>query len=277
MLRKNRVRDDELASGRLVGEYDQTGALIQEIVWLNDVPVASIRTDQSGGAVGVFYIHTDHLNAPSKITRPSDNAVIWRWDHDPYGNGVPNQDPDGNGLQLAMNLRFPGQYADQETGLFYNYFRDYDPATGRYVQSDPIGLDGGINTYAYVESDPINDVDPFGLKRGGGAATAEKYSGKYCGSGWSFSLVPESFRFGAANFSQACKNHDTCYGTCGKNKAECDAKLKSDMMAACSSKLGPGSRMTGACYLQAHRYFQAVDTFGGEAYQKAQSKCTNCK
>ncbi len=79
-------------AGHLLGEYDQAGNLIQELVWLNDIPVATIRTDQSGGSVGVFYIHTDHLNAPAKITRPSDNAIIWRWDHDPYGNGAPNQD-----------------------------------------------------------------------------------------------------------------------------------------------------------------------------------------
>ena len=163
-LRKNRVRYDELASGQLVGEYDATGELIQEIVWLNDIPVATIRTDQGGSTAGVFYIHTDHLNAPSKVTRPSDNAVIWRWDHDPFGNGVPNQDPDGNGLQLTMNLRFPGQYFDPETGLYYNDNRYYDPATGRYVTSDPIGLIGGsFSTYSYVNNNPTGLVDEDGL------------------------------------------------------------------------------------------------------------------
>jgi RHS repeat-associated protein len=61
------------------------------------------------------------------------------------------------------NLRFPGQYEDVETGTYYNYFRDYDPATGRYVQSDPIGLKGGINTFGYVRSLPLKLVDPQGL------------------------------------------------------------------------------------------------------------------
>jgi RHS repeat-associated protein len=150
-------------AGHLLGEYDGTGNRIEELVWLGDIPVASIRTNQSGNA-GVFYIHTDHLNAPMRLTEPATNTIIWRWDHDPFGNGAPDEDPDGNGLVARLNLRFPGQYYDAESGLSYNYFRDYDPATGRYTTSDPIGLAGGINTYAYVRGNPIRFIDPYGLQ-----------------------------------------------------------------------------------------------------------------
>ncbi len=148
-------------SGHLLGEYDGSGTLIEETVWLGEIPVGTLKPNGSGG-VNIFYVHTDHLNTPRRITRPSDNAFVWRWDSDPFGTTAPNQNPSGLGT-FTYNLRFPGQYYMAETGLNQNVNRDYDPLTGKYIESDPIGLRGGINTYAYAYDNPIRFVDPQGL------------------------------------------------------------------------------------------------------------------
>ena len=84
-------------------------------------------------------------------------AVVWQTEQTPFGEVTQTTGT------LAQPPRFPGQYADPETGYSYNYFRDYDPSVGRYVQSDPIGLDGGINTYGYALQNSINNYDPKGL------------------------------------------------------------------------------------------------------------------
>jgi len=110
----------------------------------------------------LYFIHTDHLDTPRTIANGAQQTV-WRWDNDDaFGNNAPNENPSALG-SFTCNLRFPGQYFDKETNLHYNYFRDYDPSIGRYVQSDPIGLDGGINTYGYVGGNPLFFVDPLGL------------------------------------------------------------------------------------------------------------------
>ncbi|MDD2721394.1 MAG: RHS domain-containing protein [Gallionella sp.] len=116
-----------------------------------------------------YYIHADHLDTPRQITDTQGN-VVWQWDNtDPFGNNMPNDNPNGAG-QFSFNLRFPGQYADRETNTYYNVNRDYDPALGRYVESDPIGLMGGINTFAYVGGNPLKYVDPTGQSALGAAA-----------------------------------------------------------------------------------------------------------
>ncbi len=88
---------------------------------------------------------------------------MWKWDAvEPFGNNPANENPSGLGT-FQMNLRHPGQYYDQEVNTFYNYHRDYDPVTGRYRQADPIGLEGGLNTYGYAGAQPLRFVDPEGL------------------------------------------------------------------------------------------------------------------
>ncbi len=140
---------------QLIGEYDQNGAAIQETIYLGNLPVAVIKQGN------LYRLYADHLNTPRAIT-DTTNKVVWRWQSDAFGTTAANEDADGDGTQFNYNLRFPGQYLDQETGLHYNYFRDYNPHTGRYVQSDPIGLRGGVNTYTYVDNSPMLKIDPTG-------------------------------------------------------------------------------------------------------------------
>ena len=146
-------------AGHILGEYYTSGVLMREYIWMGDIPVAEIVP--SGSTVAVYYIHTDQLNAPRKITLPSTNALAWRWDPHPFAEQAPNQNPAGLGT-FINNLRFPGQYYTYESGLNHNGFRDYDPQTGKYLESDPIGLQGGINTYAYVGGNPLSYSDPRG-------------------------------------------------------------------------------------------------------------------
>jgi RHS repeat-associated protein len=152
-------------AGQHLGEYASTGALVQETVWMGNLPVATLRPNGSTGCtstVCIFYVLTDHLGTPRKVTRASDNALAWRFDPDTFGTTGLNNNPSGLGV-FTYNLRFPGQYNLIESGLNYNYFRDYDSQTGRYLESDPIGLAGGINTYAYAAGNPLTYFDPFGL------------------------------------------------------------------------------------------------------------------
>jgi RHS repeat-associated protein len=128
----------------------------------------------------------DHLNTP-RLVANSSSTTVWRWEQqEPFGVNAPDENPSSVGM-FEFPLRFPGQYADKETNLYYNYFRDYDAIAGRYVESDPIGLDGGINTFAYVSAYPVGLFDSLGLAQAppdpstfvcrGGMCTAALFSG----------------------------------------------------------------------------------------------------
>jgi RHS repeat-associated protein len=133
---------------------DATGAMIREYVWMDNLPVAMV--DDSGSSPVIYYIHADHLGRPQKLTDQNAN-LVWDGTFDPFGN------PTGISGSVTMPLMFPGQYWDSETQLSQNWNRDYDPTIGRYVQSDPIGLLAGINTYVYVFNDPVFFFDTSGL------------------------------------------------------------------------------------------------------------------
>jgi RHS repeat-associated protein len=108
-------------------------------------------------------IEADHLGSPRNMQATAGTSSVWTWNL--MANTATGSNAFGEqastGTVTDFNLRFPGQYADGN-GLSYNYFRDYEAGSGRYVESDPIGLDGGINTFAYVKSNPSNRIDPKG-------------------------------------------------------------------------------------------------------------------
>jgi len=196
------------------------------------------------------------------VTRPSDDTFMWSWDDDdPFGNGAANENPTGVGM-FHYNLRFPGQHFDIETGTNYNFFRDYDPVTGRFTQSDPIGLQGGPATYAYADNSSINKLDRYGLDT--------------CGSGYTEGFVPDNpLTF---PFSYCCRRHDNCYDNCFSmpSKEECDDSFCQCTYNRCATfSYASGVRLL--CQRWARAYCWAVTWRGQAAFAAARRECTMCK
>ncbi|QOJ24279.1 MAG: RHS repeat protein [Gammaproteobacteria bacterium] len=157
-------------NGQLIGEYRDDAItakpddwlMRQETVWLGDIPVAVIKKNAPASPIQVYFIHADHLNTPRVIVN-TNNTAVWRWDNThAFGANLANESPLDATQVFEYNLRFPGQYFDKETNLHYNYFRYYEPETGRYISPDPIGLMGGMNIYTYVNGAPTIFTDPTG-------------------------------------------------------------------------------------------------------------------
>ncbi|WP_241236736.1 RHS repeat-associated core domain-containing protein [Xanthomonas arboricola] len=151
-------------AGHWLGDYDTNGAPKQQAIWLDDLPVGLLA---NGGQL--HYIEPDHLGSPRVVVDAARDVAVWNWSlkGEAFGNTAPNQDPDGDGTAMVFDMRFPGQRFDAASGFNQNYFRDYDAAAGRYGQSDPIGLSGGINTYSYVSGRPVTSLDFLGLESPG--------------------------------------------------------------------------------------------------------------
>lgn len=112
---------------------------------------------QTTGAQKIYYFINDHLGTPQKLLDESA-GVVWSADYKPFGEA------DVYVNTFENRFRFPGQYYDSETGIHYNWHRYYDPSIGRYLRADPIGLDGGLNLYAYASLNPFNSFDFYGLR-----------------------------------------------------------------------------------------------------------------
>ncbi|WP_285397952.1 RHS repeat-associated core domain-containing protein [Vibrio parahaemolyticus] len=136
--------------GELLAEVDAgTGQTQREYVWLDGQLVAYLVDGT------VYHVHNEHLGTPQALTDES-GATVWKASYSPFGKATVTTE------QIKFNLRFPGQYYDADTGLHYNWHRYYDPALGRYLQSDRLGLFDGVDTYGYVHGNPLVWSDPTG-------------------------------------------------------------------------------------------------------------------
>jgi RHS repeat-associated protein len=165
--------------GELLAEVDAgTGQTQREYVWLDSQLVAYLVDGT------VYHVHNDHLGTPQTLTDET-GATVWKASYSPFGKSTVTTE------QIKFNLRFPGQYFDAETGLHYNWHRYYDPALGRYLQSDRLGLFDGVDTYGYVRANPLRLIDPTGEYGLAGAAYGliSGGIGGYISGGWQGALA----------------------------------------------------------------------------------------
>lgn len=208
----------------------------------------SVLSMQAMGEADIYFIHNDHLGTPIAVTNETQ-TVVWEASKLPFGETSTTG-------SISFEKRFPGQIVDEESGYYYNYFRDYDPIIGRYIQSDPIGLLGGSNTYAYVGGNPITRIDPTG--RVYILLIPFFFDGPFgpsCGPAGSrlATWIPDG------KAKQACDNHDFCYADnrSGKSQQSCDSEFRIDMA------------LSGVNTLIADLYYCSVDRYGQESFLKA--------
>ena len=153
------------SDGRALGMVDISvgnNPVERDWIWLDGIPVAQIQESylSNGTHLGtqITYLHTDHLGTP-RLGTDENGDPTWVYQSDAFGKSL------AYNADVTMPLRMPGQidYSFGPEGLYYNYYRDYDSDTGRYLESDPVGLAGGVNTYSYVGANPLSRIDPLGL------------------------------------------------------------------------------------------------------------------
>ena len=141
--------------GKLIAETPPGNVGAHGKSYLYNGNVLLAQADMESGTIHT--VHTNYLGAVHQLSDPN-GTITWEALYKPFGEAIVNP-----GSTTTTPWRLPGQYHDSETGLHYNYYRYYDPTTARYLTPDPIGLAGGINRYAYVQNNPLNLIDPYGL------------------------------------------------------------------------------------------------------------------
>jgi RHS repeat-associated protein len=238
-----------------MAESTIAGTITAEYVFLNSNPFAKIEINN------VYYYHDDHLRTPRKMTNNS-GAVMW------YGEFLPFGELLSVTGTITNNFRFPGQYYDEETGLHYNWWRDYHASTGRYLTFDPALTKSGnpgipyltlrvlndpfrLNPYSYAGDNPPNLADPSGLA---------------CGTWWNDWLVPDDWP--TYSFGACCKEHDDCYGCLGKqsgfSKSDCDEGFCNCMLKVCDGLDGYSRQ---SCEGNAKLYCKMVKKHGDGAFK----------
>jgi RHS repeat-associated protein len=238
-------------TGVPAGNYILTAKIFDN----NDAQTVStpVSISVTAHTAALYFIHVDHLNTP-RLVADSVGTPVWQWDQtEPFG------DNPADGSSIEFPLRFAGQYFDKETNLAYNFYRDFDSSRGRYLQSDPIGLVGGTNTYAFVDSRPLVANDFFGLS-------------PTCGTGnIGARITPNMY------FTPCCGDHDDCYDDCKNlpSKDTCDREFNNCTLRQCVNRW---IAVKFACEYFAVVYATSMrgDT-ANRAFDNARKACTSCR
>jgi RHS repeat-associated protein len=221
-----------------------------------------------------YFYQNDHLGTPQKLISDS-GAVVWSATYDAFGKATVD-----TGSSVTNNLRFPGQYYDQETGMHYNHHRYFDPSTGRYISVDPLHQISSLpkpipfmipymlknpqelNDFTYSNQNPIKLFDATGLA---------------CGSGPTERIIPDVIQgyYGRYNFDPCCGSHDNCYSSqCHKSRGLCDIEFFGCMVGYC---LNQKSYRIAECLGFAATYYVGVRAFGLYPYVTSRIKPPCCQ
>ena len=246
---------------QIIAEYDGNGTLLRKFIYGPgiDEPICMIT---AGGTK--YYYHFDGLGSVAALSNASGN-IVEKYRYDVFGAvSIYSPGDEPRVMSDYGNSRmFTGREYDSETGNYYYRARYYNPSIGRFLQIDPWGFVDGVNMYRYVGNNPIVEIDPYGL------------FGK-CGPGfWGGLIIPD--HYGKANFTYACKHHDSCYEgktepNCRASKNKCDTSFHQNLYDECRRAYGGEGIGMKACKRRADLYAYAVMSEGQGSFDSARAK-----